>query len=291
MSKPILVTGATGKQGGATARHLLAQGWQVRALVRDPEAPAATALRRAGARLVAGDLNDRTALDAAVAGAYGVFSVQAINLATPDMEAQQGINVAEAAAAAGAAHLVYTSVGGVERHEAGAGAHDRKRQIEQHIERLGIPATILRPVTFMENWASPGYVPGLPDGRLGTALRPEVPMQLIAAEDIGMFATLALTHPDEYAGRAIELAGDALTAPQIAAAVSKATGREVTYVHLPYEDLHPLLAWGFRWYNEEGYRADIPALRASHPELMTFEAWLDRSGTRMYKQVFEGLDG
>jgi uncharacterized protein YbjT (DUF2867 family) len=185
---------------------------------------------------------------------------------------------------------VYASVGGAERYGA-VGPYNKKREIEQYIERLGIPATILRPVTFMENWASPQYVPGLPDGRLTTALRPEVPMQLIAAEDVGMFATLALTHPDEYVGQAIELAGDALTAPQIAAAVSLATGREVSYVHLPYEDLHPLMAWAFRWYNDEGYRADIPTLRARHPEMMTFEAWLNRSGAAMYQQVFGAQEG
>jgi uncharacterized protein YbjT (DUF2867 family) len=208
-----------------------------------------------------------------------------MNLATPDIEARQGFNVADAAAAAGAAHLVYASVGGAERYGP-VGPYNQKREIEQHIERLGIPATILRPVTFMENWATPQFVPGLPDGRLTTALQPDVAMQLIAAEDVGAFATLALTHPAEYIGQAIELAGDALTAPQLAAAISRATGREVTYVNLPYEDLHPLLAWAFRWYNEEGYRADIPALRARHPEMMTFEAWLHHSGVARYQQVF-----
>jgi uncharacterized protein YbjT (DUF2867 family) len=291
MSKTVLVAGATGNQGGTTARHLLALGWHVRALVRDPDAPAALALRRLGAQLVVGDLNDRASLDDAAAGVYGVFSVQPLTLEvltrTPEVETRQGIDLADAAQAAGAEHLVYTSVGGVERHGS-ADTYNSKRQIEQHIEGLDIPATILRPVTFMENWASPNYVPGLPDGRLTTALRPEVPMQLIAADDIGVFAALAFTQPDAYIGTAIELAGEALTAPQIAAAVSRATGREVTYVQLPYEDLPPLLAQAFRWYNDEGYRADIPALRALHPGLMTFQGWLDHSGADRYERVFNG---
>jgi uncharacterized protein YbjT (DUF2867 family) len=289
MSKTVLVAGATGNQGGATARHLLAQGWQVRALVRDPNAPAALALRDLGAQLVVGDLNDRASLDAAAAGVYGVFSVQPVTLEiltrTPEVEARQGIILADAAQAAGAEHLVYTSVGGVERHGT-ADAFASKRQIEQHLAGLDLPATILRPVTFMENWSTPQYVPGLPDGRLTTALRPEVPMQIIAADDIGVFAALAFAEPDAYAGRAIELAGEELTAPQIAAAIGRATGREVTYVQLSYDDLSPLLARAFRWYNDEGYRADIPALRALHPGLMTFQSWLDRFGADRYEQVF-----
>jgi uncharacterized protein YbjT (DUF2867 family) len=290
MSKTVLVAGASGNQGGATARHLLARGWQVRALVRNPDAPVALALQRLGARLVVGDLNDRSSLDDAAAGVHGVFSVQPLTLEvltrTPEVETRQGVDLADAAQAAGAEHLVYTSVGGVERR--GSDAYHSKREIEQHIAGLDIPATILRPVTFMENWASPQYVPGLPAGRLTTALRPEVPMQLIAADDIGVFAASAFEQPDAYVGAAIELAGDALTAPQIAAAAGRATGRALTYEQLPYDALPPMLARAFRWYNDEGYRADIPALRARHPGLMTFQDWLDRSGADRYRRVLNG---
>src|SRR4051794_12036467 len=108
MDKIILVTGATGQQGGATARHLLAQGWRVRAFVRNPAA--AQALQQAGAELVQGDMNDAASLEAAMQGVYGVFSVQAH---TSD-ETRQGKNVADAAKAAGVQHLVYTSVGGAD---------------------------------------------------------------------------------------------------------------------------------------------------------------------------------
>jgi hypothetical protein len=60
----------------------------------------------------------------------------------------------------------------------------------------------------------------------------------------------------------------------------------VTYVQLSHDELPPLLARVFRWDNEEGYRADIPALRALHPGLMTFQSWLDRFGADRYEQVF-----
>src|SRR5689334_16414376 len=106
-NKVVLVTGATGRQGGATARQLLAKGWQVRVIVRDPNKPAAQALRQVGAEVVQGDYEDRASLDAATRGVYGVFSVQA---AFGDTEAQQAKQIADAAKAANVQHFVYTSV-------------------------------------------------------------------------------------------------------------------------------------------------------------------------------------
>ena len=106
----ILVTGATGRQGGVTTRHLLAGGWNVRALTRDAGTPAALELRQIGAEVVQGDPNDRVSLDAAMQGAYGVFCVQpALGY---DDDLRQGKHVAEAARAAFVQHFVYTSVGG-----------------------------------------------------------------------------------------------------------------------------------------------------------------------------------
>jgi uncharacterized protein YbjT (DUF2867 family) len=113
----ILVTGATGLQGGATAGHLRAGGWPVRALVRDPHRPRATELARAGAELVVGDMDDRDSLDAAVRGAHGVFSVRPAYIAPDyaDNELPRGLNVAGAAHATGVAHLVHASVGSADR--------------------------------------------------------------------------------------------------------------------------------------------------------------------------------
>jgi len=197
--KIILVTGATGKQGGATASALLTDGWRVRALVRDPDAAPARALADAGAELVTGDLADRASLDAATSGAHGVFSVQPTPGAPnqpadfrPEDEVTQGNNVAEAAHAAGVAHLVYTSVIGADR-PTGMPNVDNKLAIEQRIRELGVPATILRPVSFMENYTTP-Y--GLPGGALATGIRPDVSQRLIAVRDVGAFAALAFGHPD-----------------------------------------------------------------------------------------------
>ncbi|MGH4033097.1 NmrA/HSCARG family protein [Actinomycetota bacterium Odt1-20B] len=287
--RTVLVTGATGRQGGATAKHLLRAGWKVRALVRRPTAPAAQALARSGAELAAGDMDDPVALDAAMRGVHGVFSVQptagyagtAPGFTVKD-EVRLGTKVADAAARAGVGHFVYASVGGAER-ATGIRRWESKWRIEQHIGALGLPATILRPVRFMENQADP--VLGVRDGVLADVVEADVPVQLIAATDIGAFASLAFTDPDHYLGRALELAGDERTFPQIAAAISRATGRPVDYRPIPraaLADADPDARAGYDFANRQGgWQADIPALRALHPGLMDLDAWLQSEGAAL----------
>ena len=279
--KIIAVTGATGQQGGAVARKLLADGWKVRALTRDLNKPEARELKKLGAEIVPGDMEDRTQLDAAFAGAYGVFSVQ--NFWLPgvgfDGEVRQGKNVADAAKAAGVEHLVYSSVGAAHRGM-GQKHFESKWTIEQHIHSLDIPYTILRPVAFFENfhWERAYILNGVFNG-LG--LRPEKERQLIAVEDIAVFAALALANRSEYAGKTIELAGDALTESQLAETFTKVIGRPVKLT-LPaggggWGDPEEMTAM-FNFFNGEAYDADIPALRKLHPGLLTLEQYLRKNG-------------
>ncbi|HEU4746091.1 MAG TPA: NmrA/HSCARG family protein [Anaerolineales bacterium] len=280
-NKIIAVTGATGQQGGAVARKLLADGWKVRALTRDLNKPEARELKKLGAEIVPGDMDDRTQLDAAFAGAYGVFSVQ--NFWLPgvgfDGEVRQGKNVADAAKAAGVEHLVYSSVGAAHRGM-GQKHFESKWTIEQHIHSLDIPYTILRPVAFFENfhWERAYILNGVFNG-LG--LRPEKERQLIAVEDIAVFAALALANRSEYAGKTIELAGDALTESQLAETFTKVIGRPVKLT-LPaggggWGDPEEMTAM-FNFFNGEAYDADIPALRKLHPGLLTLEQYLRKNG-------------
>lgn len=280
-NKIIAVTGATGQQGGVVARKLLADGWKVRALTRDLNKPEARELKKLGAEIVPGDMDDRTQLDAAFAGAYGVFSVQ--NFWLPgvgfDGEVRQGKNVADAAKAAGVEHLVYSSVGAAHRGM-GQKHFESKWTIEQHIHSLDIPYTILRPVAFFENfhWERAYILNGVFNG-LG--LRPEKERQLIAVEDIAVFAALALANRSEYAGKTIELAGDALTESQLAETFTKVIGRPVKLT-LPaggggWGDPEEMTAM-FNFFNGEAYDADIPALRKLHPGLLTLEQYLRKNG-------------
>lgn len=281
----VVVTGATGSQGGATARQLLADGWQVRALVRDLASPAARRLAEAGAEPVPGDMADRQSLIAAMRGVHGVFSVQP-SKQDPHFEVRMGRNVADAASAAGVRHLVYTSVGGADRNPT-APSWISKTEIEQYIATLGMPTTILRPVMFMENHASPGS--GVTsEVSLTRMIPPQARVQLIAVRDIGAFAALAFADPEHYAGKALELAGDELTGAQLVAAISAAIGRPLNTEPLPAETLarfgldrdkiSDTLSFG-------GWRADIPALRAMHPGLLTFDAWLAIEGKAKFADL------
>jgi uncharacterized protein YbjT (DUF2867 family) len=275
--KIILVTGATGQQGGATARHLLEQGWRVRALVRDPNTAAAQALSAKGAELVQGDLDDRSSLDRALTGVYGVFSVQTfMGPEGPVGETRQGKALADTAKAAGVQHFIYSSVGGAER-KSGLPHFESKWQIEQHVRALGLPATILRPVFFMENLRSPWMGPR--DGVLAVALRPTTSLQMIAVDDIGAFAALAFARPAEFMGRVVEIAGDAQTGPQVAETMTRVTGQPVRFVELPLEQVRSFnaeMADMMTWFNDHGYNADIPALRKLLPGLLTLEQFLRR---------------
>jgi uncharacterized protein YbjT (DUF2867 family) len=280
---PILVTGATGRQGGATTRALRRLGAKVRALVRNPTDPAALALAKSGVELARGDLDDTASLVAAMAGVRAVFSVQNWWLTGASREVRQGKNVADAAKKAGAPHLVYSSVGGADR-----GAEithwQTKWQIELYIRELGLPATILRPVAFMETYYVPEVEKGLLRGKLLDPIRADKPYQIIATDDIGEWAALALTQPERFIGKALEIAGDELTNPQIAATFARVLGRPVKFRKLPLFLTRLVLGKEFyqmfKWFNEEGFRADLVALRRDYPQVKPtpLEAWLTREG-------------
>jgi uncharacterized protein YbjT (DUF2867 family) len=279
--KVIAVTGATGQQGGAVARKLLAEGWQVRALTRDVNKPAAQELKTIGAEIVTGDMDDRAQLDAAFQNVYGVFSVQNFWLPSVGFEGEvrQGKNVAEAAKAAGVKHLVYSSVGAAHRGM-GQKHFESKWMIEQHIQSLGIPYTILRPAFFMENynWSRAQILNGT---FTSIGLRPEKELQSVAVEDSGAFTVLSFANPEQFIGKTIELSGDELTEAQIAETFTHVIGRPVKLVPPSGEGgsrSDEEMTARFNFFNGEAYDSDIPALRKLHPGLLTLEQWLRKNG-------------
>jgi uncharacterized protein YbjT (DUF2867 family) len=279
-SNVILVTGATGHQGGASARHLLANGWRVRALVRKIDDPAARALAEGGVELVQGDMADRASLDHAMRGVYGVHSVQAYLPKDAAGEIHQGSNVADAAKAAGVQHLVYSSAAGPQDpSDLDVPEISSKRAIENHIRASGLPFTFLRPVYLMDtlNFLR-SYIL---QGTWTISLPADRAMQMLASEDIGAFAALAFEHPERWLNQSIELAGDELSQLQIAEVLSRVIGRSIRFVEMPIEQARAYdvdLAKVTEWINTEGFHADIPALRAIHPALMTLETWLRKNG-------------
>ena len=275
-TRTILVTGATGKQGGAVAHHLLGRGWEVRALTRDPSQPAALALARVGAEVVQGDMRDEADVARAVAGTYGVFGVQNTWEHGPESEVQQGTLLAEAAEAAGVAHFVYTSVGGADRNS-GIPHFESKWELEEHLRSTGLASTILRPVFFMDNLLSPDNRAAILAGTLSLALHPDTRLQMIAVDDIGGFAAMAFDNPDQWAGRAVELAGDDLTMTECADKLGAVVGRPVAFQELPIEQLRAFsadYATMCEWFISHGYEADVAELRRLYPPLKDLDAWL-----------------
>jgi uncharacterized protein YbjT (DUF2867 family) len=273
--KTILVIGATGQQGGAVVRQLLAKGWQVRALSRNLKKPAVQTLIEKGVTVMQGDLDDAGSLRRALEGVYGVFSVITVPDEGPEGEERQGKALANAAYAAGVEHLVYSSVGGADR-QSGVPHFESKWNVEQHIRSLSLPQTILRPAFFMDNFLA--NRPKLQDGVLtiALALRPETKLQMISVDDIGAFASLAFERPQDFQGKALEIAGDELTMPQVAEIFSRLTGYPARFIEIPNERIRSVsedLGLMFTWFEEHGYAADIPALRALYPQLASFETW------------------
>lgn len=291
-SELVLVFGATGQQGGATAKALAEEGWRVRALVRDPSSAKATALAASGIDVVRGDLRDRASVDAALRGAYGVFSIQPSSGSseggvTDEDEVRIGVDVANAAKAAGVAHLVYTSVAGV-APGTGVGHFESKWRIEQHIHEIGVSATVLRPGVFMEILFLPFL--GLAQRALTFFAPPERAMQFIAVEDIGKIAARVFADPGSHVGKAFDIAGDALTGNDVVEKIGRATKQSISYAQFPPEFFRQ--NDNFRrlveLFDEGGVagNADIDALRRLHPGLLTFDAWLARTGTAAITRLF-----
>jgi uncharacterized protein YbjT (DUF2867 family) len=288
--EPVLVIGATGQQGGAAARQLLDAGRGVRAFVRDPAAPAATALRTAGADLAVGDLDDPASVRAAMDGVAGVFLALTM-MAGPRIssegvaaEQRRGTTVVEIARQAGVRHLVYSSISGADA-ATGIPYYESKAHIEARIDALGAPATVLRPVSFMDNFATYNR-PVVRDGELvvNLAVRPDRPMALIAVRDVGAFAAIAFARPGDFVGRRIEIAGDVLTPDQIAETFARVCGVPARFQRTPIERIRAVdeeLAKMFTYFDEHpAGPPDLELLRAYHPGLMRFETWLRTTGWR-----------
>ena len=259
-SKPILVTGATGQQGGAVARALLAKGQQVRVMTRHPEK--AASLAKAGAEVVQGDLTNRAILQMALRGVHGVFAMSTWVEEGMEAEVRQGTMLADAAKQAGITHYVYTSVGSAHRNT-GIPHFDSKWKVEQHIRQIGLPATILRPVWFMENFTT--FAKPSAEGVIMLPMKPARKLAMVALKDIGEFGAAAFLRPNDFLGQAIDLAGDDLTMPEAAAQLTHAIGRPIRFQEFPMEQAEAAMGHDlttmFRWFNEVGYAIDLPALK------------------------------
>ncbi len=275
----VLVTGATGKQGGSVARLLLEHGQSVRALTRKPEAPAARALADRGVELVQGDLTDRAAMDAAVRGVDAVFSMSTPFGAGTQTETVQGVTVADAAKAAGV-FLLYTSVANADK-QTGIPHFDSKFEVEKHIRAIGLEAAIIAPVYFMENLFFGRDQ--LKKGVYGVPVPPALKLAQIAVEDIGAVAVAVLENRARHAGKRYDIAGDELTGADCARILSTVAGRTFQYFQVPLDVIRKGRggddsARMYAWFESTGYSFDRALLAREFPTVKwtSFETWVKR---------------
>ena len=260
------MAGATGRLGGPLADRLIERGHRVRALTRDPSAAPTDRLRRRGAHVVAGDLDDPPSLRRAAAGADAVFVLSTPHHGNgPAAETRQAITLADAAGAAGAGYLVYASAAGA-RQARGVPMLDSKRRVEEHLATLPVPHTVIAPVYFLDNLAYPLNMAVLQAGQWPIPLPPDRTVQLIPAVDVARFAALVIERPGDFAGRRVELASDEVTGPEAARILSGVLHRPITHPRTMPAPLAPIAPF-FEWLAGTGFHADIQQLRTRYPEI------------------------
>lgn len=277
--KLILVSGATGRQGGAVARELLSRGYRVRGLTRNPDSERAQQLAGLGIEMVKGDFDDMDSLNRAAQGTYGVFSVQNFWEHGKQGEIRQGSNLADAARQAGVGHFVYTSVANADKNT-GIPHFDSKYEIEKYIQSIQLPYTIVRPVSFMENWEYSRA--GIENGIIYGPLSPDTRHQHITVRDIGRFAAEAFDNPAEWLGVSLDIAGDEHTQREIAEVFSRVTGKEVKYVQVQWDEFEEQQGEEMtimeKWFENTGYGVNVDELRSKYPWLTSLEQYLNESG-------------
>lgn len=272
----ILVTGATGTQGGAVARELLKRGYAVRGLTRNPQSDRASAMSQLGADMVQGDFDDAASLVAAMQGVYGVFAVTDFWEHGYDKEVQHGKQLVDAALAADVGHFVYTSVASADANT-GIPHFDSKGEVETYLRESGINFSIVRPVEFMDNVHY--YRDSILSGVYFDPRASERSHQWIATSDIGFFVAEAFDKPEEWFGRTLEIAGDQLTIAELVATLSQAAGLDVRHEQLTWTDYETQageeMTEMLRWFDETGYSVDVAALRGRFPKLLTYREYLE----------------
>lgn len=271
--KKILVTGATGQQGGSLARLLLQKKHKVYALTRNTQSSAAQDLRNKGANVVKGDLDDSDSLERAAKDVESIFLMGTPFEDGTEGETRRGKLMADIAKENKVEHLVYSSVANADKNT-GIPHFESKYKVEQHIKNLGIPYTIIGPTFFMENLLGPG----LEQGQLALPLSPSSILQQSALENIAEFSALVLERGKRFLGKRIDIASDEVTGEQAAKILSNELGQRIRYVHVPLEQVYQAnedMARMYEWYEKVGTGIDISALHQENPEVnwLTFRDW------------------
>ncbi|MEU6349783.1 NmrA/HSCARG family protein [Streptomyces sp. NPDC047072] len=302
--KTIAVLGATGRQGGGLADAIFSASdgaFGVRALTRNPGSQKARALASRGAEVVAADLDDEESLRRAFDGAYGVFAVTNFwEHMSAKSELAQAANIARAAKASGAAHIIWSTLEDTRPHlPTDRGTHptlqgsysvphfDAKAEADRFFAYLGVPTTYLRTALYWENFLDSLAPTRDADDRLVLTLPiGDARLAGIAVQDIGLTALGIFTRGPALARETVSIAGQHLTGKEFAAAFSEVLGEEVVHQPMDHHEFRALPFPGamemgnmfqYYWAAETDFTGarDIEAVRSLNPRLQDFRTWLD----------------
>lgn len=278
--RTIVVTGATGLQGSAVTRHLLANGWHVRALTRTPKSEKAQTLSALGAEVVQGDMAEPGSLVPIFEGAHGVFSVQNPVISGLEGEISQGKHVAEVAEHVGVQHLIYSSAGtGVKG--TGIPSWESKLVIEEHMKSLGLPLTILRPMAFMELMTEKKFFPAVSTWHImPTLMGSSRAVVWLSVDDLGVIVARAFAEPDHFIGKELQLASDVQSIDECRRLYREVVGKNPSRVPMPvwmferYGFVGKDLSIMWRWLRTANIDVDTDTTRTVHPDALNVQAWL-----------------
>lgn len=280
----VAVTGATGRQGGAVARHLLANGWQVRALTRKPDTQPARKLAALGAEVIRADMDDPSTLHEAFRDVDGVYSVQNTMISGPEAEIRHGRNVANAAKETGVQHVVYGSAG-VGVPGTGVPSWESKLAVEAHMNGLGLPLTVLRPMAFMELMTDKDLYPPVSAWHLmPKMIGAHRPLPWICVDDLGAIATRAFTDPGQFVGANLKLAADTRSIAECRETWTQIVGRAPRRFPMPvwlfklFVGTDLITMW--RWLRTGQVDVDPFETHQILPTALTVREWMVRRQTQ-----------
>jgi len=276
--KKVLVTGVTGKQGGAVARHLINKNVEVFGLSRDIGSTGAQELKELGIQVLEGNLDDISSYRSYLENIDTVFFVQAMEQGY-DNEVKQGKMFIQAVVEQGIKHLVYSSVLGADLNT-GVPHFDSKNELEKFIKQNGITYTILRPASFNENFLNPEITKRILKGKLVMPLHKNVIQQFVSTNDIGKITTQVINNPDTYKNKTISIATDEKQMHEVADIFSQVLNKKITYNKLP--GIITRLVMGknlykmFTYMNKNNFKAveDIDALKKEFSGLGNLNQWI-----------------
>jgi len=273
----VLVTGATGNQGGAVARKLIDRGHTVRVFTRKPESYKAKQLEKLGAVVYKGDFEDVLTIENAMEGVDAVFAMTTPYERGVRSEVKQGFLLGKTANSLRIKHFVYSSVSNADKHS-GIPHFKSKYEIEKFIINTDINYTIIRPTYFMENFLNPQMLSKINEGILTLPMIPERNLQMISIETIADFVVYILEHRENFLKQSIDIASDSIAGNEVANILSEINGHKIEYVRLSYDQISSkgdYVIKMYKWLNEIGFDVDIQSLHKRYPEINwpRFDEW------------------